>query len=164
MERKEKLFSFLKFLEKKLGFDFNKDSFDDRLRLQKYVYIARFLGLDHGYRFSGYLRGPYSPDLAKDYYTLSESDELKVSKEDYLHSLENFNAEKFLDIVSEKSSRWLELATTVLYFWEIYRSVHSGEELANRVIDKVSQIKSRASRDEVSEIFAELERKGVLLS
>ena len=164
MERKEKLFAFLKFLEEKLGFDFNKDSFDDRLRLQKYVYIARFLGFDHGYGFSGYLRGPYSPDLAKDYYTLSESDALKVSKEDYAHSLENFNAEKFFDIVSEKSSRWLELATTVLYFWKIYRLAHGGEELANRVIDKVSQIKSLASRDEVSGIFAELGRKGMLLS
>lgn len=38
-----------------------KNNFDDRLRLQKYVYLIQRLGLSLGYRFNEYLRGPYSP-------------------------------------------------------------------------------------------------------
>lgn len=38
-------------------------SFDDRLILQKAVYLLQSAGIQIGFRFHWYLRGPYSPDL-----------------------------------------------------------------------------------------------------
>lgn len=161
MERKEILSAFREFLREKWGFEFNKNNFEDRLKLQKYVFIARFLGLNHGYAFNRYLRGPYSPDLARDYYALAGLDESKRA-EDYSCRLGNFNGEKLLDIIGGKSSRWLEIAATILSVWDDYRRAMRGEELKTRVMDTVNDIKSLATREKISEIFTELENKKVL--
>lgn len=158
MEGKERLRLFLKFLREKLGFEFDKDIFDDRLKLQKYIFIARFLGFSHDYTFNRYLRGPYSPGLAKDYYTLPELEDISF----YMRDLGNFNAEKFQDIVGKKSPRWLEIAATILSVWNDYRRAMRGEELKTRVIETVNDIKSLATREKISEIFTELEKNQVL--
>ena len=42
----------------------------DRKRIQKAVYLAQSGGIDLGYHFSWYLRGPYSTRLTRDYYEL----------------------------------------------------------------------------------------------
>src|SRR5438105_1432600 len=39
------------------------ESFDDRLILQKAVYLLQAAGVHLGYRFRWYLRGPYSPEM-----------------------------------------------------------------------------------------------------
>lgn len=41
----------------------NVDSFDQRLILQKAVYLLQTAGIHIGYRFRWYLRGPYSPEM-----------------------------------------------------------------------------------------------------
>src|SRR5438876_1106010 len=41
----------------------NVTTFDDRLILQKAVYLLQCAGVRLGYRFRWYLRGPYSPDM-----------------------------------------------------------------------------------------------------
>jgi len=38
-------------------------TFDDRLILQKAVYLLQAAGIQLGYRFRWYLKGPYSPDM-----------------------------------------------------------------------------------------------------
>jgi uncharacterized protein YwgA len=38
-------------------------TFDDRLILQKVVYLLQSAGIHIGYRFRWYLRGPYSPEM-----------------------------------------------------------------------------------------------------
>ena len=65
-----KLIAFLKALERKTGHKFNIEKLEDRLLIQKIVYIARFFGIDLGYHFDCYIRGPYSSELANDYYKL----------------------------------------------------------------------------------------------
>lgn len=41
----------------------NVGTFDDRLILQKSVYLLQSAGVHLGYRFRWYLRGPYSPEM-----------------------------------------------------------------------------------------------------
>jgi len=48
-----------------------ESSFRARLRVQKAVYLLQALGFPTGYRFSMYIRGPYSPELANDYMELA---------------------------------------------------------------------------------------------
>lgn len=44
-----------------------------RKSIQKAVYLGQRAGIDLGYRFGWYIRGPYSPPLATAYYELAEA-------------------------------------------------------------------------------------------
>ncbi|MCB1098190.1 MAG: hypothetical protein KDN22_21645 [Verrucomicrobiae bacterium] len=46
------------------------DTFDNRLALQKLVYLLKHGGIHLGYSFGWYLRGPYSPSLTEDAFNL----------------------------------------------------------------------------------------------
>ena len=45
-----------------------RNDFDFRLKVQKFVYIAKYFGWKHSYKYSLYIRGPYSSTLADEYY------------------------------------------------------------------------------------------------
>ncbi|MGC8581736.1 MAG: hypothetical protein ACP5MW_05290 [Thermoplasmata archaeon] len=72
------------------------------------------------YNFSLYLRGPYSPDLAKDYYGIKEDEierypDLVLSKE----------AIDITMILNSKDNLWLEIASTVILMysgWKEWKS------------------------------------------
>jgi len=49
------------------------NTFDDRLIAQKAICLAQAAGLQLGYHFHWYLRGPYSPSLTKDLYAASQA-------------------------------------------------------------------------------------------
>jgi uncharacterized protein YwgA len=64
-----------------LGESSDISSLDDRKRIQKAIYLGQRTGVDLGYRFGWYIRGPYSTSLARDYYQLA--DELQVRERDF---------------------------------------------------------------------------------
>ncbi|MGC9108605.1 MAG: hypothetical protein ACP5IE_10520, partial [Infirmifilum sp.] len=93
-----------------------KNSFDDRLRLQKYVFIMEKLNLDLGYSFNMYLRGPYSPALAIDYYNYSDNiKELKTNHK--LTEKELYVAEKIKKIIELKPEELEALSFILLNGW-----------------------------------------------
>ncbi len=47
------------------------DTFAERLVIQKAVYLAQAAGVNLGYPFRWYLRGPYSPELASDVFAIA---------------------------------------------------------------------------------------------
>jgi len=49
-------------------------SFSDRLVTQKSIYLFQVMGFDLGYRYSWYLRGPYSPALTADAFKVAEAE------------------------------------------------------------------------------------------
>src|SRR6266446_6722845 len=53
-----------------LGLPLRLDLFDDRMALQKTIYLCQQAGVHLGYRYNWYLRGPYSPDLTRDAFEL----------------------------------------------------------------------------------------------
>lgn len=54
-----------------LGLSFSIDSFDNRLILQKAIYLAQAAGVNLGYYYHWYLYGPYSPSLTRDAYAIA---------------------------------------------------------------------------------------------
>ena len=64
-----------------LGVASDISTVSDRKRVQKAVYLGQLGGVDLGYRFSWYVKGPYSTELTKDYYALA--DELASGSSDY---------------------------------------------------------------------------------
>ncbi|MDI1495661.1 MAG: hypothetical protein K8823_969 [Cenarchaeum symbiont of Oopsacas minuta] len=53
-------------------YNFSMNNFDDRLKLQKIIYIIQSFGVYLGYDFSYYLRGPYCSKLAQMGFELTE--------------------------------------------------------------------------------------------
>jgi len=87
--------------------------FSTRLRIQKILYLLQELGLQTGWKFSWYIRGPYSPDLAHELFELQEKGtrDSKV-QDDERKALEKFR-EKFG--ASPLSAQQLEAAAAVVY-------------------------------------------------
>ena len=57
------------------------DAFSKRLNLQKRIYLLQLTGIDLGYRYNWYLRGPYCPSLTQDAFLLK--DEISANEKDY---------------------------------------------------------------------------------
>ena len=57
-------------ISKALDRSLNKGRFNDRLLMQKGCYILNRWGYGPEYKYSLYIRGPYSSELADDYYEL----------------------------------------------------------------------------------------------
>ena len=144
--RLAKLAGFIKALEN-IGFNFDVNRFNHRLKLQKYVYLARRYGIDLGYRYNLYIRGPYSPELADDYYSVRVG-----MPEEHVDVPENF-----FRLVKGKSERWLELAATLVMIKERYPDI-SDEEMIDIVIGN----KPFATPEELKNILKKLKKYNAL--
>jgi len=91
---------------------FNISTLKDRIKAQKCQYLAQVFSVSPGYSYNLYIRGPYSPDLAKDLFSIKgfkvqpirfSIDEL----EERFSSLDEF--------IKSKTVRQLELLVT--YHW-----------------------------------------------
>ena len=74
--------------------DDSDDGFAARFRIQKYVLIAQHMGLGTRYEYPGYIHGPYSSDLAEDYYNLAENPTI-YEAESHGNVPEQFRAGRF---------------------------------------------------------------------
>jgi uncharacterized protein YwgA len=144
VRRAEILSSFVKFLSE-AGFRFDLEDFDSRLKLQKYVFLARKFGLDLGYKFSMYIRGPYSPDLAQDYYNLPERG---------ADIPDSFDRKGFLELVKGKDRAWLEAAATILMIYE-----DTGD--LSWAIERTSELKPQ-KKERIEEIARDLDNAGLI--
>ena len=147
-ERIKELKSFVKYLEDCNIFKFKVNIFNNRLKLQKYVFLARKYGFNLSYSYNLYIHGPYSPQLAEDYYTLGESaiEPEKITME-----------EGFIKLIKKKSDWWLELASTVVMISERYRDM--GDEM---MVKLVRNSKPFASESEVEEVISKLRKANTI--
>jgi uncharacterized protein YwgA len=103
------------------------DTFADRLSLQKRIYLIQLTGIDFGYRYNWYLRGPYCPPLTRDAFLLK--DEVEAEEKDYTdYELTDGTIEKIgtahriwdlPDGIHVSSEDWLELLASLHYLKHI---------------------------------------------
>jgi uncharacterized protein YwgA len=98
----------------------NPDSFDDRLKVQKAVFLLKHLGISpfKDYDFNLYLRGPYSPILATCYYKLEEVKPTPVDLG---------GKEELLKWFIEHPTDWLEVASSIISIKERYPKIKNEE-------------------------------------
>ncbi|RLI89817.1 MAG: hypothetical protein DRO98_00275 [Archaeoglobales archaeon] len=141
-KRLSKLAKFVNLLREAKIHKFNINSFESRVRLQKYVYIAKeIFGMKFDYPFNLYLRGPYSSALADDYYKLPEF-QGDLSKVRY----DKNKFEKFKEFVKGKTPAELEVIATAHFVWERNKhltnlGVYSKDKLEELVVKKVIDLK-----------------------
>jgi len=128
-------------------------SFESRLRIQKIMYfiVSKKLDNDLNYSYSVYLRGPYSPDLSKDYFSIS--DEEFRNTEDVLG--ENSSLKLWIKQLKEKDSLWLEIASTLKMLKD---SNWTDKEAIDRVIEMKHNILNQKNKDPdyVRQVFKEM--------
>lgn len=122
---------------------------DKRLVLQKAVFVGQLYGVDLGYSYNWYVRGPYSPSLANDYYDLQNFDDVgditfadsvveKISK--VKHLFEKYNGKQRRD--------WLEALASIAFL------VNKSNKTVEEALEIIAEVKghiSAAMRDEAVE-------------
>ena len=147
-DRLVKLAAFRNQMEEELGWSFDNEEFSDRLKMQKFVYLGESFGYDSGYNYNIYIHGPYSPELAEDYY--KEEFEAENSRN---IALDEFEADRFKRLVDGKDEEWLEYAATIKKLFDKYSFFEDNPRTA--AIDQATKIKDM-SKSTAEEIFAEL--------
>lgn len=131
--------------------DFDLEEFNDRLRLQKIVFLARKLGYDLGFSYNWYARGPYSPSLTRMLFSANEQDQLILDDVE-LNADERKIVRQLRDFLKEdvEDPRTLELLASVWY--HLRRRTYTREE-KNDLIENIVQLKPKFSRCEVEEAY-----------
>ena len=122
--------------------DDSDEGFSNRLRIQKYVFLSRYFGLNLLYNYNMHLNGPYSKNLSRDYYKIDNSN----NNPSVLNAL---NRDEFLNLVQKKSDKWLELAATILH--------KKGTIDDDLLLEHVAWIKCDFSDKEIEEVYSDLQ-------
>ena len=102
----------------------------DRKRVQKAIELVQGAGIDLGYSFGWYIRGPYSPALTRDYFALDEATEGDEASSTASYELRSSVVERLdrlrpiLDVPNDvpiEQPEWLELLASVDYLQRVRR-------------------------------------------
>ena len=117
---------------------FNLKSFNDRLMIQKGCFLLNLMEVGPKYKFSMYLKGPYSRELAEDYFMLGKN-----------ISYETDVPEKDINELSEIMGRGPKfvVAYTTIILMAGYRKDMKEDELA----DFVANLEPHIEREIVKE-------------
>lgn len=110
----------LKLVLDELGESSDISSVSERLRLQKAVYLTQALGLNLGYHYSWYLRGPYSTSLTQDYYQLADL----LAAGDQPGAVLNSGAKQALQNVRGLLTKPAEVGLAAHHWYELLASLH----------------------------------------
>jgi len=145
MTSKGKLVTCLKLL----GINPKLETFTERKLLQKLVYLLQAFGVDLKFYHNWYLHGPYSPDLTRILYEMTES---KSFPQEELNESETARISKLKSFLGEDihSSDKLELLVSIHYLRE--RALAIGVP-AEEVLRTIKKVKPYFSDKEVQECW-----------
>lgn len=113
---------------------FKIDSLEDRIIIQKKIYLAEQLGLKLGYDYSWYIHGPYSTQLTSVIYEcIPKGQEAFSSYQLTSQAQEIVKEVNDIDILAQKMGmplvKWLELATSVVFWKDVYTMENTIENV-----------------------------------
>ena len=145
----DNLAGFIKMLEVRGLLDFNilgesEEHLNNRLKIQKYVYLVKYYGLDMHYDYNMYLHGPYSQQLAWDYYSLAKN------RQKYDNEMNVTIRDRFFELVGNRDLEWLEVASTLLSLCGNFKDRKS-------LVDRTTNMKERIPIETIQSVLKELE-------
>jgi hypothetical protein len=132
------------------------ENFEDRLRLQKLIYLAREIGFECGFAFSWYVHGPYSPSLTRVLFTADEMGELSLDdakltkrEESIVSNLKQLLGDKIND------ARQLELFASV---WYVLPEGDLSSGSKSQIIGFLKKEKPRFQRAEFEDAIKKIQK------
>lgn len=145
----------LGFILKKIeDYEFSMDEFDDRLKLQKLVYLLQACGVYLGYDFSWYLRGPYCSLLAHNGFSLKNVYNVIPDTVQLKDKKDRDNFAKFLKFIKDKDINGLEIAASLHYLNKV-RGKRTDEDILKQVVEK----RDNFTKQQVDEIWWEMKKQ-----
>jgi uncharacterized protein YwgA len=154
----------LKLALDQLGLPARLSSFDDRLILQKAVYLAQAAGVELGYFFHWYLRGPYSPSLTRDAFTMVGEINGGLDDSEGWHfddkSIDRLAKLKPLIATAQPAQRaaWLELLASVLFLL-LNKRCQPGDNAGMREV--LLRYGKEFTQDEIDDAVRKLRQYGL---
>ncbi len=148
-----------------LNLPFQINSFEDRLIMQKTIYLAQAAGINLGYYYHWYLHGPYSPSLTRDEFAIATdiSVDLDESEGWKLDDSSSHKLQKIRGIFTENERD--ELAKKL----ELLASVHFlidrkqvSEVDTSRITSTLKRFNKDFSEKDVKGALGELKAYGLL--
>jgi glutathione S-transferase len=142
-----------------LGISPSLATFNDRLRIQKVIYLLQAFGLRTRWNFSWYLRGPYSPDLAyaifnTDLKSVTEA-EFKAEGKQVIEKLRSYFKLEDMSVAD------LEAAASILYVAGQRREPWTSEkELAEEVFSKKPMLNRSKVNKYISLLWSQIPHDG----
>lgn len=141
--------------------NFDMSTFNGRLIFQKTMQLLQSFGLDFGYHYSWYLRGPYCPSLAKDGFELKEViQDIPAYVVEFADGKNQARYEEFKKFLSDKKvdHNKLEIASSICF---LYKEEHLDKETVLRLTEGK---RSHFTKQDCVDIWNELENYGVVES
>lgn len=150
---------------KELGIKYRMESFDDRLCVQKTVYLAQAMGATLGHHFNWYLRGPYARGLTGDVFdaiggydpdSFLQRWVLDAEMKEKLAVLRpQLEAPAGLD-----QPKWLELLASVHFLLDRHQVSPSAD--AGELRERLEKFKKPFSESQIAEALRRLGDLGLL--
>lgn len=129
---------------------FKLDTINDRILLQKKVYLAQDIGLPLGYGYSWYIHGPYSTDLTAVAYQIIPEGDVDIEN----HSLKEPYASMILKVNSLENEinkrkltigvvQWYELIASIAYWFK--RECNTEE----KAVEKIRATKPQFTEEQI---------------
>ena len=147
------LASFLSFLQKnglvRIG-EMSKedeDGFQNRMKAQKYVFLASRFGLTLNYDFNSRMYGPYSTQLVNECFDMGNDFNKDMAKP----LPQTFDGEGFLRLVQGRDHEWLIIAGTILHMRPKFDDIKA-------LLDQLEYTEPKVTRDYIEGVLADLQK------
>lgn len=138
---------------------YSLETIDDRILLQKKIYLAQDIGLPLGYGYSWYIHGPYSPDLTAAAYQIIPEEITAIEnhsfREPYASMISRVNElENELAHQSFKISvvKWYELIASIAY-WHKF-----GFNTEEKAIQKIRETNPQFTEEQIKAGYSTIRR------
>ena len=154
----------MKLVTEQLGLSSEQREFDDRLKLQKAIYLLQEAGFAFNYKFSWYIRGPYSPELTEDAFSTKDDQapegfQLGAKSQAKLEKLMPlFNYLK-QDEPGDKAARKLQRFSSVLFAINTKQSDSADYE---EITDRMKKAGKEYTVEEVRETVKKKKKVGLI--
>jgi uncharacterized protein YwgA len=150
-----------------LGLPFQITTFQDRLIMQKAIYLVQAKGINFGYFYHWYLHGPYSSSLTRDEFaiTMGISADLDESEGWKLDDKSSQRLNNIRDLFKEsgrdKLAKKLELLASVHFLIDRKQVSRADTKPITEILERFNK---KFSEENVKRALEELRRYGFLQS
>ena len=127
------------------------NTFSERLHSQKTQYLAQTFAISPAYTFNLYIRGPYSPDLARDLFELKRQKLISKIEEFTPGELEE-RFQKAKNFITDKTIRQMEFITTLHWLIIVARLSHDAARAKLKAIKAIDDKESAIIYESVQEL------------